>query len=368
MIFSCDKEVIVKEISVAQEIISSKNAISILSNVLLEAIGDSLTIKATDLKVSFETTIPVDINSEGSTTVFCDKFLGIIRSMPSGTIYFELGSDEKLTIRTEDSKISFQLKCIEAEKFPELQEISDDSYFELPQKEFINMISQTIFSISDDETRYFMNGVYMEKKENKLILVATDGRRLSYIDKEFEVDLPDFPGIIIPPKILNLIKKLASGEGNLLFSIYEKSVFAKFDNQKIYSTLIDGQFPNYQRVIPEHQEYSVEIDKESFVAALKRVSLLTEQRSRRIYVTFDNNSLVIKSEENEIGAAKEEISCDYSGPESTMALNFIYLLEPLKAMESSTFIMQFTEVSKASSIMSNENDSCFHVIMPMQMD
>ncbi|HOV62342.1 MAG TPA: DNA polymerase III subunit beta, partial [Spirochaetia bacterium] len=161
MKFTCEKNALLQEISIAQEIISSKNALSILSNVLLIAEESTLTIKATDLKVSFETKVPISTEVSGSTTVFCDKFLGILRSLPEGEVEFEQ-DDQKLVIRPLFKKIDFQLKSIASDKFPELNEIDESKYFSIPQKDLNDMIGETIFAVSDDETRYFMNGVFFE--------------------------------------------------------------------------------------------------------------------------------------------------------------------------------------------------------------
>jgi DNA polymerase-3 subunit beta len=251
MRFICDKGLLLKEVSIAQEIIASRNALSILSNVLLDASGSNLTIKATDLKVGFETTIPVQIEEEGSTTVFCDKFLGILRSLPEGDVTFEEKENNRLKIIPAEKKIDFQLKSISSDKFPEVLNLEGQNFFELPQAAFLDMVNQTIFAVSDDETRYFMNGVYFERKDDKLIMVATDGRRLSYAEKPLTDNVGEFSGIIIPTKILQLVRKLASGQGNLALSISEKNIFVQFDNQKISSNLIEGNFPNYNRVIPE---------------------------------------------------------------------------------------------------------------------
>lgn len=368
MRFICDKSVIVKEISIAQEIISSRNALSILSNVLLEAENDVLVIKATDLKVGFETRIPAVVEISGSTTVFCDKFLGILRSLPEGEITFEQNENERLSIKPLNKKIVFELNCISSEKFPELQGIAEESYFEISQGIFNNMISQTIFSISVDEARYFMNGVYMEKNESSLIMVATDGRRLSYIAVDPDIEMQDFSGIIIPPKILNLIKKLSSGEGNLSLAVTEKTIFVKFDNQKISSTLIEGQFPNFNRVIPESQDFNVVLQKSSISEALKRVSLLAEQKSKRIYLTFSEGNLNLKSEESEIGMADEDIPCDYSGDDIKLAVNYMYLMDPLKVIKEDNLLLQFTESNRAVTMKCEPEGEYFHIIMPMQMD
>ena len=367
MKFTCEKNAILHEISIAHEIISSRNTITILSNVLLEADNNTLIIRATDLKVGFETKIPVDVAVPGVTTVFCDKFLGILRSLPDGEVEFEL-LENKLFIRPLFKKIDFQLKSISSEKFPELQETQSENYFEFPQAELIEMISQTIFSISDDETRYFMNGVYLEHQEGKLVMVATDGRRLSFISKSIDTPIKEFQGIIIPPKILNLVKKLSSGEGNLSLAITDKNLFIQFDNQKISSNLIEGQFPNYNRVIPEKQDYQIIVNRGEFIEALKRVSLLVEQSSRRIYLMVEGDTMVLQSEESEIGIAKEEISCQFEGPDTSIALNYLYLTDPLKGMSDNEVSIQFTESNKAISIVPVPEKDYFHIVMPMQMD
>lgn len=367
MKFSCERDVIAKEIAVAQEVITSKNNVSILSNVYLSADDGTLLIRATDLKVSFETKIPVDVKAPGATTILCDKLLGILRSLPSGEIEFEKSDGNNFVIRPLFKKIDFQLRSIEADKFPEIQAAGADQYFELSQKDFIEMISQTIFAVSDDETRYFMNGVYMEHSDGKLAMVATDGRRLSLIRKEPNSDLKEFDGIIIPPKILNMTKKLASGEGAFALAVTEKSVFVQFEDQHLSSALIEGQFPNYRRVIPESQEHILTLSREELIEALRRVSLMVE-KSRRVYLSLAENTLTLNSEESEVGVASEELSCAYEGPEMKIALNYTYLMDPLRAMETDEVMLKFSEPNRAISIHTVPEGEYFHIVMPMQLD
>jgi len=367
MKFSFDRDALLKEISIAQEIIATKNNISILSNVLLSAENGSLTIRATDIKVNFETRIPVDVQEDGSTTVFCDKFMSILSSLPPGEIEFEQ-NDIKIFIRPATKKARFQLKCISSDKYPEFTVPESLSFFDIPAKEFREMINQTVFSVSDDETRYFMNGVYMEKVDEKLQLVATDGRRLAFISKEFGVSIPGFSGIIIPPKILSLINRRANDEGPLSIAVGEKNIFFRFGNYEFSSILIEGQFPNYSRVIPEKQEHSFEVDKKDILEALKRVALLVEQKSRRIYLNVAPGSLTISSQETEIGTAKEEIPCRYDGEEITIALNYLYMEEPLKVIGSDRVVFEFTEPMKAVTLKPEPEGDFFHIIMPMQME
>ncbi|MBN2441653.1 MAG: DNA polymerase III subunit beta, partial [Spirochaetales bacterium] len=213
-----------------------------------------------------------------------------------------------------------------------------------------------------------MNGVNFENEENSIKMVATDGRRLSYICKNTNHHFENFKSVIIHPKILYILKKLCTGEGKMKIALTDKHFFVNIDDQKISSTLIEGQFPNYRKVIPENQKYEIIIDKHKLHDALKRVSLLVEQKSRRIYLTASMNKIVLNSEESEIGIAREEIECVYDGPEISIALNYIYLSDPLKEMKSNEVSIRFTETNKAISIFSIPESDYFHVIMPMLID
>ena len=373
MKFTCDRSILLKEISIAHEIISSKNVISILSNIYLEAGSSELIIKATDLKVNFETKIPIEVKEEGSTTVFGEKFLGILNALPDGDFEFEK-KDNTIIIKPSARKIKFQLRCIASEKFPEFPAYNKDKHFDIPVKNFKEMISQTVFAVSDDETRYFMNGVFFKKEDDKLIMVATDGRRLAYAEKSITTDIEDFAGVIIPPKILTVLMKRCGDEGLLGISITEKIIFVHFGSYKLSSILIEGQFPNYQRVIPEKQEYSFVINRQEALEALKRVSLLVEHKSHRVYLLLSSGVITVSSsredygEEGDIGNAKEEIPCKYDGEEISMALNYRYIEEPLKIMTEDEICIYFTEVARAITIKPIPEKDFFHIVMPMQLD
>jgi len=363
MRFICERSVLLKEISIAQEIISSKNVISILSNIFLEAENDSLTIKATDLKVNFQTKVPVNVLEPGPVTVFGDKFLNILSSIPDGEMEFDY-NDGKVSIKTKAKKVKFQLKTMASDKFPEFP-VSDKEYFEIPVKNFKEMVTQTIFAVSDDENRYYMNGIFMEKAEDKIIMVATDGRRLSYISKSAE-NIKEFTGVIVPPKIFSIITKRAGDEGMIAVSVTDKILYIRFGTYSLSSVLLEGQFPNYRKVIPENQTSLLTADKVEILDALRRVSLLVEQKSHRIYLGLKPGVMEIYSEESEIGDAKEEIPCKYDGEEISMAMNYRYIEEPLKVMDSKEVCFRFTNPNKAITLISVPETDFFHIIMPMQ--
>jgi DNA polymerase-3 subunit beta len=353
MKFSCSRDAILREISIAQEVISSKNSLSVLSNVLLTAAKGVLKLQATDLKVGFETSLPVDIVQEGSTTAFCDKLQGILRSLPDGDVELDQSDATMLRIRPMSKKVDFQLRCIPSDKYPELARAPENTYFEFPQKDFIEMVSKTLFAVSDDETRYFMNGIFLDKKEDTLIMVATDGRRLSFISRRIPVRMENLKGVILPPKILTIVRKLASGEGTL---------------SRLSSNLIDGQFPDYRRVIPEVQKYSAVVEKRALEDALRRVSLLVEQKSRKVVFSLADGTLTIFSKESELGAATEELPCEYTGPAMSFAVNCLYMSEPLREIAVEKVTLEFSDVNKAITLSPVPQDGYTNIIMPMQLD
>ncbi|AEC01244.1 DNA polymerase III subunit beta [Parasphaerochaeta coccoides] len=365
MKFVCQKATIFKEISLALDFTSQRNSLSIVSNVLLETKENLLVIKATDQKVGFHSQIPVETLEEGSTTVFCDKFLGILRSLPETDILFE-EKNEKLYIEPVAQKMDFQLRTIGSDKFPDLEEHSNVPFFTISQKDFLDMVNQTIFAISEDETRYYMSGVYLEYNTSSLIMVATDGRRLSYIERKIEETIPRFPSVIIPAKFLTLIRKMATGEGTFRLGVTENTIFASFGGQFIYSALINGKFPNYRRVIPESQSTSVITSVADILEAVKRVSLFVETKAKKIFLDIDQNGITVSSEENDLGIARETITADYSGEPCRISLNYGYIMSPLRVMEGEKTRISFTDTGKALTLSPEPERDYFHIIMPMQ--
>ena len=369
MKFSVERNILISAIQTASETIASRTNMSILSNVLIDADDSGLHIRATDLKVSFETRVDASVIEAGTTTVFCDKLLGILRSLPGGEIAFTYDTQsggDSIVIRPQFKNIDFTLRSIPADKFPEVQTRSPETYFSIGQAELTTMITQTVFAVSDDETRFFMNGVFLASAENALTMVATDGRRLSYITRTSNEAVPEFEGVIVPPKVLNLVRRLAGSEGTLQLAIADAQMFFAFGNYSIGSALIDGQFPNYRRVIPEHQDHRLEVLREELQEALKRVSLLVE-KSRRIYVDLSSGHLELRSEENDVGVAREDIAVEYDGPDMTLALNCTYLSDPLKVMECERVALAFTQPNRAITLSPVPESDYFHIIMPMQI-
>ena len=297
--------------------------------------------------------------------VYGDKFLGIINSFPYEEIEFFQNENTAIIKPTTQKKPEYKLKSMASEKFPEFP-VSNTPFFEMPIKDFREMVQQSSFAVSDDETRYFMNGVFLEKSEGKINMVATDGRRLAFVGKSAGKNIEDFSGIIIPPKILNTIIKRSGDEGIINISISDKMIFINFASYKFSSVLIEGMFPNYKKVIPEKQEFSLSVKRDEMLDALRRVSLMVEKKSHRIYLGVSPGKMSVYSEESEIGTVEDEIPCKYDGEEITIALNYRYLEEPFKAMTDDEIKIRFSSATKAITIEPVQEKDFFHIVMPMQ--
>ncbi|MCL2880187.1 MAG: DNA polymerase III subunit beta [Treponema sp.] len=368
MKFTCDRLLLLKEISIAQEIISSKQAISVLSNIYLNAENDTLTIRSTDMKVFFETSIPVVVVEPGSTTVFGDKFFGILSTFPNDEIEFSQNDINIVIAPAASKKTSYKaetkLKCIASDKFPEFP-VSRDTFFDMSIKDFKEMVQQTVFSVSDDETRFFMNGVFLEKVDDKINMVATDGRRLSFIFKHSDSNVDDFTGVIMPVKILNTIIKRAGDEGIISLSIYDKKIFINFASYKFCSVLIEGQFPNYRKVVPDNQKFTITVNRNLLLETLHRVVVMVENKNKRVYLGIKPDKMAVYTEESELGGSDFEIPCTYDGEEINIALNYRYIEDPCKAMKCDDMSIRFTEFNKAVTIVSVPEKDFFHIVMPM---
>ena len=374
MKFLFDKKEMVDVISVAQAVIPTKSINSVLSNILITTSENRIFIKATDTKISYEAQVPAQIFENGNIMIYCDKFLGVLNSLPMGEIefFYEKNTSDQImniTVRPINGKIKFQIKSIYYKNFPEFYIDENIPYFEISLKNFKEMIVQTLFAVSTEEMRYFMNGVFFEKKESNLNLVATDGRRLSFVSKSILEDVKDFPSVIVHPKILNIILKYAPNEGNVLVAIIEKKIFFKFANYKFSVALLEGQFPNYARVIPKKQSFIFRVKKTELDNALnKHISLMLDKKLGRIYFNISREFLKIISSQSDVGSVDEEISCEFSGEPCIIAFNFAYIVEPLKEMKTEIIAFEFTEEMKAVTMRPEPAQDYFHIIMPMQKE
>ncbi len=367
MKFICQKDTLLKELSNASDFTAQRNTLTMLANVCLSLSQDQLTIKTTDQKMGYISTVTVEGIEDGSVAVICDKFSDIIRNLPSSNIVIEESGD-KIYIKPENSSIEFNLRTSDPAEFPYTALPEESSYFKMAQKNLTDMINQVSFAVSDDESKFAMNGALFERTENSIIMVGTDGRRLSYINRETDSEIPAFGNVTIPSKFLSIIKKHSTNEGDFEISVTDLSIFVKTSSFIIFSNLIKNEFPAYKRVIPENQTKSCTVNIKAFEDAIKRVSLLVENKYKKIILEFSEGKLTLLTEESELGSGKEIIDCQYYGEELRCAMNYTYLLSPLKVMDGENVKLAFTESGRPFTLTSDPEQDYLHVIMPMNLN
>lgn len=363
MKFVFDKKTLVNEITVAQKIIATKNAATVYSNVYLEAGDNVLTIKAAGSSGTFQTKIPVETVEKGSAMVFCDKLMSILASIPDGEAEFSL-QEKDAVVKSLMVKLKYKLKSMLTDIYPDFVSVDEKSFFSVPAKDFKEMVKKTSFAVSVDTVRYFMTGVFFEKKDNKLVLVATDGRRLSFSAKEVP-GLVDFTSVIVPPKVLNVVIEKLSNEGSVDIAIAGKTIFFKCGNCIFSINLIDAQFPNYNRVIPASHTGEFVISKKEIDKALKHISVMTD-KVQKILLCVKSGVCSVSSVSEEFGEAKEEIDCQYTGEEFTFAINSKYLADFLKIALDEDITFEFTDELKAVVLKQKSSEDDIYIIMPMQ--
>lgn len=363
MKFVFDKKTLIDEMSVAQKIIATKNNATVYSNVYLEAGDNVLTIKAADSRGTFQTKIPVETVEKGSAMVFCDKLMSILASIPDGEAEFSL-QEKDAVVKSLMVKLKYKLKSMLTDIYPDFVSVDDKSFFSVPAKDFKEMVKKTSFAVSVDTVRYFMTGVFFEKKDNKFVLVATDGRRLSFSAKEVP-DLGDFTSVIVPAKVLNIVIGELSDEGSVDIAITEKNIFFKYGNRIFSANLIDGQYPNYNRVIPASHTGEFVVSKKEIDKAVKHISVMTD-KVQKILLGVNSGVCSISSVSEDFGEAKEEIDCQYTGEEFTFAINCKYLADFLKVALDEDITFEFTDELKAVVLKQKSSEDDIYIIMPMQ--
>lgn len=350
-------------------VVEKKNTLQILSNVYLSVQNNELTIKATDLEVSIETTVPVEVIETGRATVSAKSFLDIIRVLPEKEIHIH--SKENHWIGITCGKSSFNIMGLSPEDFPSLPshsgKVSSKARVEALQK----MIDHTLYAVSMDETRYHMNGVFFENQDDKkYIMVATDGARLAYYeDVPFEgPGLQLAKGVIIPRKGIQEIRKVIEGAGPTVDILQEGNhLLLKTQNTFLSVRLIEGQFPDYKQVIPKNNSRMVELDRNSFFDSLSRVSLLANEKSRGVKLFLSPGKLEISSSNPDLGEATEVIETSYKGDQLEISFNAKYLQDTLGVIKEPNVVFELNDRMSPGILRVPGSDSYISVLMPMRL-
>ncbi len=336
MKFTINKDKLLKSLQLAEDIISVKSTMSILSNLLLETEDKSLKIISTDLETTIKIHLNTDISQQGAITIYAKKFIEVIRELPNDDIDINLNEKKYLQIQSKNKQIKaeFNIKGISKEDYPVLPEVKKDKSITIAQKIFKDMIRKTIFSVSKDEIQGTISGVKMELKESKLRLVATDARRLALMDHNVDTKV-EIEEVIIPHKVLTELLKILNDEGNIEISVSDKQIYFKIDNIELISRLIDGKFPDYNQVIPNSFEKKIILPTERVYNAIKRVSTMTsEKQTSKVIMKFTTNNLEIIASDPDIGDAKESVDIIFDLDEFEIAFSSEFLLDGYKSIDS----------------------------------
>jgi len=371
MKISIDKNIIYKSLSHVQSIVEKKNTIPILSNVLLEANESSLVLSATDMDISINETINCTVIEKGSATVPAHTLYDIIRKIPEGNEIEFISNDGK-TFSIRSGKSKFSLQCLPKQDFPLIEIEKLKCEFSINSNIFLNLIEKTRFAISNEETRYFLNGIYLHKKNinniDCLSLVSTDGHRLAKIDFPHPKGLVDIPGVIIPKKTINeLSKLLADINEDIIINVDPNKIIFYINKTVLLSKLIDGNFPDYQRVIPKNNNNIVKAERQKFCEAIDRVSTITSEKSKSIKFRLLSDLINMNSSDPEHGTATEDIPVQYNGEEIEIGFNAKYILEMIDQVDSEDLILEFNDSSSPLIVKESSNNNLIYVLMPMRV-
>ncbi|OFW06667.1 MAG: DNA polymerase III subunit beta [Acidobacteria bacterium RIFCSPLOWO2_02_FULL_67_36] len=361
---------LLRELQLFQGIVERKNTIPILANVLIEASGEQVKFLATDLEVGLRSKCAASVTKGGSLTLPAKKLYEVVKALPETDIRIE---EDKNGVKVAADRFDSRMQTLPREDFPTLPEATGATVT-LPRDVLKNMIEKTQFAITGEDTRYFLNGALFIQKSDSLGLVSTDGHRLALITvprERAEGQTKDEEERVILPRktLLELGRLLAEGEGDIQYERGENHLFFDVGGRLLISRMIDGQFPAFERVIPKSNDKRVEFDRDRLTNAVKRVALLSNERSRAIKVTVDKGKVEIASSSPEFGEAKEILIVDYAGAPVTICFNAQYVLDFLNVVETDSVGLEFKdEMSQAvMKPVGAEGYDYTYVIMPMRV-
>ncbi|GGL54729.1 DNA polymerase III subunit beta [Wenxinia marina] len=372
MKFSIERAVLLKAVAQAQSVVERRNTIPILANVLIEAEGSDVSFRATDLDIEVVDKAPAMVERAGATTVPAVLLNEIVRKLPDGALVTlaENGSSGRLTI--EAGRSNFSLATLPREDFPVMASSDYASNFSAPAPLLRRLFDKSKFAISTEETRYYLNGVYMHVADvdgqRMLRCVATDGHRLARIDADLPDGAEEMPGVIVPRKTVNELRKLLDDdEARIAVSVSETKVRFATPAITLTSKVIDGTFPDYSRVIPQNNPRKLEVDAAEFARAVDRVATVSSERSRAVKLALDEDRLVLSVNAPDSGAAEEELAVAYGDERLEIGFNAKYLLEIASQVDRENAVFLFNSSGDPTLMREGSDTTAVYVVMPMRV-
>ncbi len=354
-------------------VVGSKAAIPILSNVLIDTGKNEISLSTTNLDLGIRCKIKANINESGSITLPVKRLAGIVRELPNVDVSFDASVGYQAKITSGGSQ--FKIMGIGAEEFPNLPDTSEDKSFTIEQSELATMLCNVAYAQSNDETRYVLNGVYLNFKDGKLTFVATDGRRLSLAKTDLEIKAASTGAIILPAKTVGELLRLLGKGDKLTTTFNEQRASFKIETNKdnsglsdsihLFSKVVEGTYPNYQQVIPKETHQRIKLERELFLQCVHRAALVTSERSNSVKIKISVNLLEITASSPDFGESQELMAIPYSGPDLQVAFNPQFLMDPLRALKKDDVFFEVKDEVSPGVFKTLENFVC--VIMPVRL-
>ena len=363
MKFNIPRDVLLKNVQIVENVIGAKTTLPILSNILIEAEDDGVVLVGTDLDVGIITSLPLKPDIKGSITIPAKKFLDIIKELPPIDITLSVKKNNMIWIECGNSQ--FKVIGLPKEEFPQLPEFKNKNFTPIQQKLLKQMLNLISFAISRDETRHVLNGALFVIKPSSLQLIATDGRRLALSEAEIQFPNTRETRSIVPTKAIQELSHTLSDEGDVKMFFGENQVMFDLGQTKIISRLIEGEFPNYEQVVPKEAKDKVVVSRDGFLAAVKRASLFSHQDSVAIKMELTKDKLVLSKSTPYLGEVKEELVVEYKGKDIAIGFNPDYLIDVLRAIDTDRVNFEVVDSEKPGVVRAGKEYT--YVVLPMQL-
>ena len=363
---------LLKSLNHVHRVVERRNTIPILSNVLLSADGASLEMKATDLDLEVTEATPAKVERGGATTVPAHLLYDIVRKLSDGAEVMLKTDEDGNAMTVTSGRSSFRLQCLPQSDFPELSAGSFSHIFRLESPALKGLIDKTLFAISTEETRYYLNGIFLHTHEVggklKLRSVATDGHRLARAEIDAPAGSEGMPGIIIPRKTVSELQKLVDDpDVAVTTELSDTKIRFTIGSVVLTSKLIDGTFPDYQRVIPTGNDKQLIIDRQSFAAAVDRVSTISSERGRAVKLSINDGQVTLAVNNPDSGSATEELAADYSSDPIEIGFNAKYLLDVAAQLTGTEAKFMLADAGSPTLIHDMADETALYVLMPMRV-
>lgn len=364
MKLSAARDVLLKPLQAVIGVVERRQTMPILSNVLLVARDGQLSITATDLEVELVASAEMDVETGGEITVSGRKLLDICKALPDDSSVNIALTGEKLAVRAGRSK--FSLATLPAAEFPTVDDIKATQTITVPQAVLATLIDKTHFSMAQQDVRYYLNGMLLETSDKQLRAVATDGHRLALCQAGVDQEVGS-EQVIVPRKGVLELQRLLSGEGSVDIELGSNHVRIQLEGIRFTSKLIDGRFPEYERVIPKESKNELTADKEVFRSALQRTAILSNEKYRGIRLIIRDSGVTLQAHNPEQEEAEEEVEVEYSGDDIEIGFNVNYLLDAVGAVDGEEVTLSVVDSNSSCLVREPGNNDARFVVMPMRL-